>query len=149
IVQPAPAPLPAANHTVAPLPIATHPATNAAPTFTPPLLDSVMRFGPTGHERLLIHGSLANTAPLGSSVTLDFFAQEPGNSPSQPLGSKTVTQTTAGAIDFTVNLDTQVPDGTMIAAAVHGRADGPAWKLGAELPGGTPSGHPMGIPPAE
>jgi hypothetical protein len=80
-----------------------------------------MRFGPAGHERLLIHGSMANTAPLGSSVTLDFFAKEPGDSASQLLGSKSVTQTTAGSIDFTVNLAAQVPNGTLIAAAVHGR----------------------------
>jgi hypothetical protein len=149
IVLPALAPIPAARHGVAPLPTATHPAANAAPTFTPPVLDSVQRFGPAGHERLLIHGNLASTAALGSSVPLDFFAQEPGNSVSIFLGSKSVTQTAAGSIDFTVNLAAQVPNGTLIAAAVHGRSDGAGWNQGAELPGGTAGTHPLGKPPAE
>ena len=38
------------------------------------MLQSVERFGPAGHERLLIQGSLTNTAPLGTAVQLDFYA---------------------------------------------------------------------------
>jgi hypothetical protein len=111
------------------------PPTNPS-TFSRPVLQSVEQFGGAGNERLLIEGSLVNTAPLGTAVTLDFFAKEPGLAAAKLLGSSSITQTTAGSIDFKVNLTARVPAGTVVAAAVHGRADGPDWTQSVELPGG-------------
>ncbi len=42
------------------------------------MLDSVWRFGPAVHGRLLIQGSLDNTAPLNTQVPLDFYAKVAG-----------------------------------------------------------------------
>src|SRR5207249_6692740 len=115
-------------------------------------LSSVWRFGPAGHGRLLIQGRLDNTAPLSTQVPLDFYAKDPVAGSSWRLGSKSVTQTKAGSINFMVDLPTDVPLGTWITAEVHGRANASGvmpnvdsmtdedWSHGMQLPGG-PSGH--------
>src|SRR5439155_26850539 len=116
-------------------PVSSHPSTPALPsaTFSPPVLQSVERFGPAGHERLLIQGSLTNTAPLGTAVQLDFYASglKKGSDPlfSSPrfLESKTVTQTTAGSFSYQVYLKADIKPGEVIAAVVHGRSGGPDW----------------------
>jgi RHS repeat-associated protein len=109
-------------------------------------------FGPAGQGRLYLQGSLVNVAALGTQVQLDFYGKQSPD-PTTPqdsgtlLGSKTVTQTTAGSIAFTVNLKADVAPGTWVAAAVHGRSDGPAWGHAVQVPVNADPFH-KGVPAA-
>jgi RHS repeat-associated protein len=141
--------LPLKNNPSPPTTTQSSPSSNI---FSSPVLDSVWRFGPAGHSRLLIQGSVTNTAPLQTQVPIDFYAKDPVGGTSWFLGSKSVTQTLAGSINFTVDLPADVAPGTWITAEVHGRPDASGvmpsldslsdadWSRGMQLPGG-PSGH--------
>src|SRR6266478_2652132 len=119
--------LPSHPITLSSPPLVSSPPTGQAPapqvTWSSPVLKSVWRFGPKDNGRLLIQGSVQNTAPLGMNVTLDFYAKDPVAGNTWLLGSHDVMQTIAGSIDFRVDLDADPAPGTWICAEVHGRPD--------------------------
>jgi RHS repeat-associated protein len=129
------------------------PATPPAPAspFAVPVLQTAIAFGAPGQGRLYVQGRLADTAAVGTQVHLDFFAAGASQaSPAGPgtlLGSKTVTQTTAGSVSFTVVLAADVTPGEWIAATAHGQAGGPDWRTAVAVPANPPL-SPSGLPVA-
>jgi hypothetical protein len=121
-----------------------------------PVLEVVRAFGPAGHGRLLLQGTLARVAPLGSTAQIDFFGRGPGGAgQARLLGSTTVTQTVPlTEIDVTFSLKTGRGKASSPSAGVpaeweaacpttcpSARRSRPGWRLWRKRPPGRGPPH--------